>query len=228
MWRVGLDTSEFVRVASERPLSDEERERASRFATEQLRHRFVVSRGVTRMLLGSYVERDPGNLQFHIGEHGKPFLAGEDAATDLHFNVSHSQDLALIAATRSGAIGVDLEWIRSDLDQAELASRFFSERESARLLALDSAAQIEHFFELWTCKEAFVKAQGGGVSYGLSRFDVVFDPVGSSATIEGEDEGLGPWFVHRFEPTPGCLGALAVPDREMAPLLLDWVVPSAE
>ena len=87
---------------------------------------------------------------------------------------------------------------------------------------------MHHFFELWTCKEAFVKGQGGGISFGLNRFEVLFEPESDVASILEETGNRSPWILHQFEPAPGCLGALAVPSPEVKPLLLEWIPPSAE
>lgn len=222
VWRANLDVAERERSALGRFLTDEERARAARFATDQLRHRFVVSRGLTRRLLGSYLKQDPQGLEFRLGEHDKPYLVGDLSAASLQFNISHSKDLALFAMTRGREIGVDLEWVRSNLDQTEIASRFFSVNEAARLRALPPEKQVHHFFELWTCKEAFVKAQGGGISFGLSRFEVVFGPEGRGAAIVEEDGGVSSWKICRLEPADGCLGALAVEAPEVQIALLDW------
>jgi 4'-phosphopantetheinyl transferase len=208
-------------------LSDEERTRTKRFATDLLRNRFIVSRGTTRKLLGAYLGRDPSVLEFREGNHGKPFLTGESQALGLQFNVSHSRDLALVAVSRIGEIGVDLEWVRSNLEQAEIASRFFSDNEAARIRELSGSPQVHHFFELWTCKEAFVKARGGGISFGLRRFEVLFPTDSGKASILNDDGARSSWIIHRFEPAPGCLGALAVEGERAVVSLLEWSPPAS-
>lgn len=228
VWRVSLDLPMQDRSLLESLLSDEERARADRFATDKLRNRFVVSRGVTRQLLGAYAGQDPKSLHFRLGEHDKPYLTGDPNLTSLQFNVSHSGDLGLVAVTRGEEIGVDLEWVRSNLDQIEIAARFFSANETARLRDLSGTERLHHFFELWTCKEAFVKAQGGGISFGLNRFEVLLQPESDVASILEETGDPSPWIIHQLDPAPGCLGALAVPSPEVDPVLLEWIAPSAD
>ena len=224
VWRSSLDLAAETRSMLERTLSRVELERASRFATDQLRDRWVVGRGILRTLLGSYLDQSPASLRFRYGEHEKPYLAGAMAEGEIHFNVSHSHSLALFAFARKREIGVDVEWIRDDLEQAEIASRFFSSTESAQLLELPAVEQIGRFFALWTCKEAFVKAQGGGISFGLSRFDVQLESGAETVPIVSNEEGesFSPWLAHRFDPGPGFAGALAVDDQTAEVSLWDW------
>lgn len=228
VWRSSLDLPGEIRSRLEPTLSQEERERASRFATDELRNRYIAGRGILRDLLGSYLGKPSGDLQFRYGEHEKPFLVGDATGAGLQFNVSHSRDLALFALSLGREIGVDVEWIRPDITQADIASRFFSTRESAQLLDLPDQAQCEYFYALWTCKEAFVKAQGGGLSFGLSRFDVELVPGDSSAVIvsNGRGQTFSPWFAQRLEPGSGYAGAVAVEERESSISLWEW--PSAE
>ena len=217
VWRFSLQQPQEMSSDLSAALDTEEKLRASRFATDRLRQRYVVGRGVLRRLLSSYLDVEASDIRFRYGEHGKPGLAGPLAESGLQFNLSHSRDLALVALCRGFGIGVDLEWIRHDLKQAEIASRFFSAKESARLLRLPEDEQIEFFFTLWTCKEAFVKAHGGGVSFGLDRFDVELEPHGAGAIITGNrgDETFDPWFVFRLDPDQGFAGALAAAERSL-------------
>lgn len=224
VWRAPLDLPPALRSQLVKSLNREERDRAARFATDELRHRYVAGRGILRFLLGSYLDTNPGDLQFQYGEHEKPFLVGDAAETGMRFNVSHSQGLGLFAFRLGREIGVDVEWMRREVEQAEIASRFFSATESARLQSLPEAQQGPYFFALWTCKEAFVKAHGGGITFGLSRFDVQLEPGAGSAAIVGNEAGepLAGWYAHRFEPGQGFAGALAVEEREPSLSLWDW------
>ena len=76
-------------------------------------------------------------------------------ATDIRFNVSHSQDLALLAVTRSREIGVDVEYVRPEVEIESLAERFFSPQERTDIRSLSEDARVAAFFHCWTCKEAY-------------------------------------------------------------------------
>ena len=223
IWRASLDTSREVFRALNKTLSPDEVERAGRFAFEELREHFTVARGFLRSLLASYLRADPRELCFRYAEHEKPYLAGNPEWETLNFNLAHSHGLALLAVTRGKEIGVDVEWIRSDLEQNEMAARFFSPMESSELAKLPQAEQIRRFFTYWTCKEAYVKAQGGGLSIPLDQFEVRLEEERSAAMIfRVEPAEATSWIVHRLAPGPGFAGALAVDSPSLQLSLWDW------
>ena len=90
-------------------------------------------------------------------------------ATDLRFNLSHSQDLAMYAFTLERDVGVDIEMIRAEVANERVAENFFSRREVETLRALPREHQAEAFFNCWTRKEAYVKARGQGLSIELDE-----------------------------------------------------------
>lgn len=156
--------------ASERLLSEDERDRADRFHFERDRRRFVAARSILRRSLARYLDAEPAELVFAYGEHGKPSLPG----SDLSFNVSHSGRLALFAFASGFEIGVDVELLahaRPDNDE-QVAARFFSAREVEALRAYPESERDRGFLRCWTRKEAFVKAHGDGLSLSLQAFDV--------------------------------------------------------
>ena len=107
---------------------------------------------------------------FEYGDHGKPRLS--TAPIDIRFNVSRSGEKALIACTPGREIGVDLEWSGRELEVEELANRFFANGEIEKLRKFPPDQKQTAFLRCWTCKEAFVKAVGQGLSMGLKDFDV--------------------------------------------------------
>jgi 4'-phosphopantetheinyl transferase len=160
--RVRLD--EFIQL-----LSPEERERAARFRFDEHRERSQITRGLLRSLLGRYSDRSPGELCFVYNAHGKP----EVKNCGIHFNTSHSGDYAAFAFTRSGAVGVDIEQFRDDITRREqIAEKYFAAGERTQLQALSEGERSRAFFDLWTRKEAFVKARGDGLFSGLNQFEV--------------------------------------------------------
>lgn len=155
-------------------LSEDERARAARFRFEKDAHRFTVARATVRSVLGSY-RRTPGSdLRFDYSSHSKPALA--NASSDIRFSVSHSGDLAMLALTRGREVGIDLEAIRDNVEIDQLATRYFSEHEYASLRELANVQRLRAFFRCWTSKEAFLKAQGIGLSRSLGSFDVEVNP----------------------------------------------------
>jgi 4'-phosphopantetheinyl transferase len=212
VWRAALDVDP---APFERVLSPEEREHAARFRFERGRERYTVARGVLRALLGAYLACAPQDLRFVYGARGKPAL--EPGV--LEFNVAHSHDLALIAVARGRRVGVDVEAVRELSDAAQIARRFFSAAECAALSAVPAEQQLQAFFACWTRKEAFLKARGEGIAFGLDQFDVTLAPGEPARLLAVRDlrvpEGGTPgeaarWSLAALEPGPGFAGALAV------------------
>jgi 4'-phosphopantetheinyl transferase len=198
--------------ASAALLSDVERQRASRFVFDRDRHRFTVARARLRRLLSARLGVPPEAVGFAYGEHGKPALDRHCTASDLRFNVSHSDGVAVYAFSHGHEIGIDVESIRVIRDADDIAARFFSSRENEAYLALDPRDRPLGFFNCWTRKEAFVKALGDGLSHPLDRFDVSLAP-GEPAKIlrvEGTPGDHCGWTLHSFLPGPGLIGAIVV------------------
>jgi 4'-phosphopantetheinyl transferase len=190
-------------------LSAEEKARASRFVYERDAKRFSTRRFRMRQILGAYLSCEPGVISFVAGEHGKPFLH-PDHNSDLQFNLSHSEDMAVLAVARELEVGVDVEWIRPV--EERIAEKFFSPAEQRALADLPPEWVTRGFFECWTGKEAFVKARGTGLSLPLDSFDVSLGPGVPSAILRigsGGHECARNWRLWRFEPAAGFLCAAA-------------------
>jgi 4'-phosphopantetheinyl transferase len=155
-------------------LSSDEQLRAGRFHFERDRRRFIVARGVLRMLLGNHLDIAPAAVAFGYTQHGKPFVI--NPASQIHFNLSHSGERALIALSISRELGVDIEDLNREIDYSELATRFFAPRECAALMRIAESNRKRAFVTCWTRKEALVKAMGGGLSLPLDQFEVTLDP----------------------------------------------------
>src|SRR5690606_13784294 len=143
--------------------------------------RFLVGRAFLRQVLAARLGRsDPAALQFTTTQYSKPELAGADAGA-LHFNLSHTGAMLVLATSRRHALGVDVEALSRDVDLLPLAQRYFTQQEFEELRDMHGAAQRERFFTLWTLKEAWLKACGLGLRVPLDSFS--FDLSGSQPAI---------------------------------------------
>jgi len=207
-----LDVGPEAVRASAALLSDAERQRASRFVSDRDRRRFTVARARLRRLLSARLGVRPESVELVYGAHGKPALARCFADSDLRFNVSHSNDVAVYAFSPGREIGIDIESVCVIRDAEDIVARFFSHCERVAYLALDPRDRPLGFFNCWTRKEAFIKALGGGLSHPLDRFDVSLAP-GEPAKIlrvESTPGGQCGWTLHSFSPGPGLIGAIVV------------------
>jgi 4'-phosphopantetheinyl transferase len=209
VWICGLERAAELAEGYRPLLSADELERAHRFKFDHLREAYILGRGVTRSILARRVEQDPGALRFQYSSYGKPSLAG---AHGWHFNVSHSGSLLVCALTEAAPIGVDVELVQPKPDLAAIAKRFFSAAEAQRVLSAPPESVTDAFFEIWTRKEAFLKATGTGLSRDLHSFTV---SSGSGEAprlerIENPDDDPAQWSLRSFVPAESYVGALAM------------------
>lgn len=189
-------------------LSPDEQDRVSQFRLERPRDQFLIARSTVRALLGRYLGVAPRAIAFERSAHGKPRL-GSPSST-LEFNVSHSHDLALFAFSAHGPVGVDVEWLGRDIAHADVAKRFFSEREQAQLNDVPAAARHRAFVECWTRKEAYLKAHGSGLSRDTRTFSVSLGIDGPSVVMDEEADVVsgGPWMSWVLTPDSDYCAAL--------------------
>jgi 4'-phosphopantetheinyl transferase len=198
-------------------LSVDEKERVRRFRKISDGKRYLVARGSLRCLLASYVAGAPDQLQFTYGVFGKPSLSNQTSKTLLNFSVSHSEDRVLFGFARGRRIGVDLEYVRPDIDALALAKSYFSPDEFWRLRRLPATEQCEAFYCAWTRKEAYLKACGEGLSFGLERVEVSFNPAEPAMirNVADAPNVSAAWTVKHLSPDPNYVGAVAVEDRSV-------------
>ncbi len=213
-------------------LDEEEQHRAARFHFEVHRRRFIAGRSLLRHLLAGYSSIAPRDVRFKTGPQGKPFLdfglisdvATNDGRTPLQFNLSHSEDVALLGVTRDAEIGVDVEAVRAMHDAGDVARDNFSRSEVDAWERLPETLRDDGFFACWSRKEAIVKAMGGGLSIPLDSFQVTLDPMGPARllSIDGEPDARQRWTLWGEQVMPGYWGAVAAkaPALEIRKLFL--------
>jgi 4'-phosphopantetheinyl transferase len=194
-------------------LSVEEHARVARMHFPEGRHQQLVTRGLARHVLSSYVPGiAPAEWLFERNEHGRPGIAGSLAlARGLHFNLAHTPGLVVMAVARDAEIGVDVE--RAD-QRAPLAvaRRYFSAAEITAMEALPAGEQARRFRRLWTLKESYLKAIGTGVSGGLGSVTFHFGPDGVRCEREA-DAAAARWVFREFDVDGEFLLALAFRNR---------------
>jgi 4'-phosphopantetheinyl transferase len=205
-------------------LSADERQRAERFQFDRDRKRFIVRHGLLRTILGRYMNIEPARLYLARESRGKPALAGTFEGRTLHFNLSHSDGLALFVVARQFALGVDVERIRAMPEIDQIAQKFFSAGESAMLGALRAAQRLEAFFNCWTRKEAYLKATGEGIADALAQIEVSIAPgqIARLINIAGDAVEASFWSLHALAPAPGFTGALAVRTSDLKLACWQW------
>lgn len=158
-------------------------------------------------VLATYLGTGAGQIALATGEYGRPALAlAHDQS--LGFNWSHSGSHALIALGRHVTPGIDVERLRERPRALAIAERFFSAGEVAGLAGLPPAERTLAFLELWTAKEAVLKALGRGIAFGLDRLSVAASAERLSLQqLEGDD--VDAWQLQRLAVGPALVAALA-------------------
>jgi 4'-phosphopantetheinyl transferase len=208
VWRLAHNPQCLPPVAWESSLSPDEHARASRFAFHRDRNAYVTTRSALRDLLGQYLSTPPKDIQFHYADRGKPGLTQPSptaGAPPIHFNVSHSRGLALLAFSPDRRLGVDVELIRPIENWEDIARRFFSQNELAELRTLSPEQRDEGFYTCWTRKESYVKASGQGLQMPLDSFDVTLTP-GAPERLTAADASN--WTLLSLYPRHGYAAAL--------------------
>ncbi|MFL5814414.1 MAG: 4'-phosphopantetheinyl transferase family protein [Bdellovibrionia bacterium] len=132
---------------------------------------FEKKREALRAVLAQYVGLSPEQIEFEELEHGKPILKPGQNPQSLHFNLSHTAGIQLIAITRLGEVGVDIERVREVHRIDSMMERFYFPVERDRVNALAGEERLREFFKIWTAKEAWAKARGVSVFRALSQYE---------------------------------------------------------
>jgi 4'-phosphopantetheinyl transferase len=172
LYLISLPTMARHREAFVSVLSPDEKERMQRFCSEKLQLHFALTRGSLRHILACHLSCAPAQVPLQYTALGKPFIEDEE----LHFNLSHSGDFGVVAIASKDLVGVDIERCESsNKPYYEIAKRFFTVTEFKALLHCPIREGEALFYYLWTQKEAFLKAIGEGLGFGLNCFEVSTD-----------------------------------------------------
>lgn len=200
---------------AQRIMNTAERERAQKFVRGK--ESYIASRWLMRKVIARYAGLAPEAVEFLRTDKGKPYLP----QSDIHFSLSHSGDWAILAVSKAGLIGIDVEAVSSTRDLVGIAESYYHPHEFSQLQRFDVAAQADYFYRLWTLKEAFFKAAGTGISGGLEK--IAFDLTGNniSAQIAAElSDDANEWQFHQWALTAQVYCALA--SKSEHPMAVNW------
>lgn len=209
IWYIDLDDAVVSFQEIENLLSVDERERAGRLRRVIDRNRFLIGRSALRIILSLYANLAPNLLRFCYGEFGKPALEMRKKGC-LYFNLTHSNQVALVAVSRTCEVGIDVEAVHADFDVERLAKRFLSEADWQRISAMPANKREELFFSFWVLKEAYLKARGFGLAFSENQGGIVCHPeieaLNNTFLLQDTDEAQ--WWAQQFSPLSGYIAAL--------------------
>lgn len=128
-------------------------------------------------VLGRYTGREPDELRIEQGAGGKPRLVGlregAPGAGEVRFNLSHSEDVTLVAVCKGREVGIDVESVgrgrAGRIDEVAIARRILGEAAAGRLEAVQESERRVEFLRAWTEYEAMVKCLGIGIGGARTR-----------------------------------------------------------
>jgi 4'-phosphopantetheinyl transferase len=210
VWHYDLDVDAELENSFVSLLSAEEKNRANRFHFPDHRRLFIARRGILRIILSQYTGCEPEAIHFKQGEFGKPYLASPNSHEQIRFSATSSSNLGGVAITRCGDVGMDLEQVLPDTDQKEIASSQFSLEEHDWLRLQPAFNHPEAFYKIWTCKEAYLKGKGLGITVSLKDFAISINGERASLAWSNIDpKDTQRWSFHQLVTEPGFIGCLA-------------------
>lgn len=174
-------------------LAPDERAQAARIATGAARAQYVTGRALARRILAGCLQAPVSRIRFGAAEAGRPFLS-EPPCSEIDFNLSHSGRLTVLAVTRGGRVGIDVELTTVERDFEGIAAGFFSPSEYDRWSTVEAADRTALWYRTWTRREAYVKATGAGLR------DIGRDHHGRGSV----------WADIPLEPAPGHAGCVVL------------------
>ena len=181
LWCIDDETikDEYLLNAYHNLLNEAESIQQKRFHFDKHRHQYLVARALVRSVLSRYsADIAPKEWVFEKNQYGKPFITKVQLKLPLKFNLSHTDNMILLAVSLGNEVGVDVEPLSRNTHVLELASNIFTPDEYQQLLNLPDEHQKDRFFDLWTLKEAYIKACGMGLSIPLNEFTYDFPQEG--------------------------------------------------
>ncbi|MGH9613320.1 MAG: 4'-phosphopantetheinyl transferase family protein [Bryobacteraceae bacterium] len=205
----GLEPSAIAAAAA--ILSGSENARAASFLRPKNRRDYIAAHALLRQALSRRHPLPPREWSFEIKPGGKPMLAAPFAeAAGLSFNLAHTDGLVACIVTDGVEAGIDVERVDRAGDSLEIARRYFAPDEYARLETCAPEVRSRRFVELWTLKEAALKATGDGITASLDGFSFETDDSLAIRVDAPAGERALDWQFGLFAPFPAYRLAVAI------------------
>ncbi len=177
-------------------LTAAELSRAGRFRFHEDADHWIACRAQLRRILGDAINLPPDQVPLMISTNGKPELS--PPFLQLHFNLSHCSKLAIIALSSDGPVGVDLEQ-RSRAEGLLGCEVSFCHPLEIDSLPSEPADRAGQLLQIWTCKEAVLKALGTGLSHPPAAVRILFQPSNCSAISDLPLAGIEAQRLHPLQ-----------------------------
>ncbi|MFT4670797.1 MAG: 4'-phosphopantetheinyl transferase [Pseudohongiellaceae bacterium] len=217
LWFVNIEDFSYEELLSLTSgwLSKQDLQRVERYQFLEHKQQLLMGRYLIRTVLSRYGQLSAGDWRFENNEYGKPFIASallDEMVEPLFFNLSHSQNKLVLAVARHEFLGVDIEYGLKPRRVEKIANRYFSNSEIEGFSGLEKSQMQKRFYDLWSLKEAYIKACGMGLAIPLNHFSFSFQ---NERKVEikfhkerPDDSAL--WQFWNIESEPGYHLSLAV------------------
>ena len=211
VWRFSLSSQKEDRKV----LSPDELERLNRIDSTVIREKRIAGRAHLRRILSKYTQTDPSRILFDYGENQKPTLP---EYPDLSFNLSHSDNMGLIAVTYARRVGIDLEHIETERPFLRIAERFLTKTENDFINGYPGEERLRAFYRIWTLNDAYLKALGTGLTISSNDFSIVPDNDNDRGRFlqntKVPDDLTQKWMFETIKADDSYLGALCFEDLD--------------
>jgi 4'-phosphopantetheinyl transferase len=204
LFKTNLNKNDYEIKQLEIILADDEKARADKFHFECDKRRYIAARGTLRNILAKHLDCNPKEIIFKYTAVGKPYI--ENA--QIQFNISHSHEMAVYGISFNKNIGIDIEYIGSNIRGEDVFKRYFFSSEYELIYSVPLFERQKMFFQIWTIKEAYLKATGEGIA-GLEKVEVKWDKEGGNHKIYHRDgcEDAKKWVIKVLDLEYGYIGA---------------------
>ncbi|MEM7620063.1 MAG: 4'-phosphopantetheinyl transferase superfamily protein [Pseudomonadota bacterium] len=190
-------------------LSNHEQTRSNQFSHDQAKEQFIKSRAFLRQTLSDYVGEPAETLKIANNAYGKPYLEDFD---HLHFNVSHSGDVILIAVGHM-QVGIDIEYIDQEFAHDTISDLVFNISEQQIVKHQKHDLKAKQFYSIWTKKEAYLKAKGHGFSCDPQKISTSCQ---SGVVVDLENcNASKSWYVKDLPISESYIASLATPQKNV-------------
>lgn len=191
-------------------LSVDERSKFEKFVFARDRRDYALAHALLRSALARYVVVAPQDLQFRVAPRGKPFLVSDHETAPVSFNMSHTNGVVACAITGGAEVGIDVESVSPVPDYGVVTDIFSASEIVAMRRLVSPLDQARRFYQLWTLKEAFVKATGDGLYSNVREIVFEIDHAGGAVLQTAPQADARSWKFAMFAPTPGHCAAIAL------------------
>lgn len=198
-------------------LSISEQLTANRIKNEEKRKSFITCRFYLNHLLSIYLAIETDQINLSYGVNGKPYLESHEC----HFSISHAQRIFMIAMSKLGSIGIDIERKDRPIDYEKLVDFLFSDTEKSSFESLNLCDRPAAFLNSWTRKEAFFKAKGSGLAAPIKELKVNFDLASEPKILatEWSNQEKKEWVLLNVRDIENYIGAMAIRTDEKNPIV---------